>query len=95
MAETRPSNTVAKGGLAGVGIAILAVVCCGAIPLLAATFSALALGALLGIAGGVVGVAALMAVVVVRAGRRRACALPSGNSPDSSARPARARDRAL
>jgi len=62
---------MAKNGVAGIGFAAFAVVCCAALPLLAATGSTLALGSVVGLGAGVAAAAALIGMVVVRAGRRR------------------------
>ena len=69
-----------KNGVAGIGFAAFAVVCCAALPLLAATGSTLALGSVVGLGAGVAAAAALIGMVVVRAGRRRQC------GPTTSAR---------
>jgi hypothetical protein len=71
------AGNTSKTVLAAFGIAALAVLCCVGGPLLAAVAGGLALGALLGIASGVVAVVVLGALIVLRASRRRACA-PSG-----------------
>lgn len=62
-----------KAGGAGVGVAVLAVVCCGAVPLLVALASTVALGAILGVGAGILALAALAAAVTVQLRRRHAC----------------------
>jgi Flp pilus assembly protein TadB len=63
-----------KTGLASLGIAALAVLCCAAVPLLAAVAGGLALGALVGVAAGVVAVLVLVALIVAWTRRRRTSA---------------------
>ena len=56
----------AKTGVAAVGVAAFAVLCCAGAPLLVAVASSVALGTVLGVATGVVALVALTALVVVR-----------------------------
>lgn len=80
MAENQ-RNTEGEGGVGGpvaaAGIAVLAVACCGAAPLLIALAGGLAAGALLGAGAALLAVLALVAALLVarRARRRRACAV--------------------
>jgi hypothetical protein len=61
---------------AAVAVAVVAVACCAGLPAIAAVIGGLTLGALLGFAGGLLAVCAVVAAVVfaVRARGRRACA---------------------
>ena len=64
-------------GLGAAGIAVLAVVCCAGLPLLAAaSLSAVAFALIGGIAVGAIALAAGMVVLVAWTRRRRACATP-------------------
>lgn len=73
MARRSNEKGVAKGGLAGVGLAAFMVVCCAAFPLLAAFAGSVALGAALGVGAGVVALLVLGGLVVAAARRRRVC----------------------
>lgn len=88
-----PRSTT-RGGLAALGIAAFAVVCCAALPLLAAIAGGAALGAVLGIGAGVVAAGLLVGLVVVRI-RRRACVRPAPSplADDDDGASARARAR--
>jgi hypothetical protein len=67
-----------REGLGAIGVAVVAVVCCAGLPLLAtAGLSAAAYGLIGGVAAGVIALAAVVAIVVVRARRRANCAVPS------------------
>lgn len=73
--EQDRSESGVKGGLAAVGIAALMVSCCAAAPLLVVLAGSLTIGALAGVAAGVLALVALAgAVVFLR--RRRACETP-------------------
>lgn len=72
-ADRRNAAGAAKTGIVGLGIAALAVVCCGALPLLAALASILAIGATLGAGAGILAIAAVAGAVAIRMRRRRAC----------------------
>lgn len=61
----------ARGGLAGAGIAALAVVCCAALPALAAVAGSIAVGIQIGAAGAILAAFAGAAVLAVRVRRRR------------------------
>ena len=66
-----------REGLGAIGVAVFAVVCCAGLPLLAAAgLSAVAYGLIGGIAAGATALAAGVAVFVIRARRRAACAVP-------------------
>jgi membrane protein implicated in regulation of membrane protease activity len=66
------------GALAVAGVGFLAVVCCAAFPLLAAVLGSVALGSVLGVGAGILAAMVLLALVLVRARRRRqARELPS------------------
>jgi hypothetical protein len=66
----RGRDTAWREGLAAVGVAVFAVVCCAGLPLLAALAGGVALGTLLGVGAGVF--AALVAGgVLIAQGRRR------------------------
>ena len=78
----RPGEETSSGerlGLAGVGIAIFAVVCCASLPLIAGGVAGgIAIGAVLGIGAGILAAAVLVTLVVIWAQRRRkrACEAP-------------------
>jgi uncharacterized protein (DUF58 family) len=60
-----------------VGIAALAVICCGAAPLLLALFGGLAVGAVLGLGAGLIALVTLAALALAARRRRRAeCEVP-------------------
>ena len=66
-----------RTSLGAAGIAVLAVVCCAGLPLLAAAgLSAVAFALIGGIAVGAIALAAGMVVLVAWTRRRRACATP-------------------
>lgn len=67
--------------LLGAGGAIIAVACCAGLPLLGSIFGGLTTAVAIGVASGGVLVAAAIAIAVlaVRAGRRRNCAAPPKN----------------
>jgi hypothetical protein len=69
--EGREPDAQAKEGLAAVGLAAIAVVCCAALPLLAALSGGIAVGAVLGIGAGVLAVIGLVALVVLHQRSRR------------------------
>lgn len=72
MAGRPAGKNAANGGLAGVGLAAVMVVCCAAIPLLAALAGSVALGTVLGVGAGAAAALVLGGLVVARARRRRA-----------------------
>ncbi len=78
MPEDRSRNTPSAGqGLAMLGAAVLAIGCCGGVPLVAAVATGgIAAGTLIGTGAGIAGAVLLVvvAVLVVRARRRRSCA---------------------
>ena len=82
MTADRPDEEASGGeklGLAGVGIALFAIVCCAGLPLIAGgVASSIAIGAVLGVGAGILALAALVALVVIWAQRRRkrACEAP-------------------
>ena len=59
-----------RAGAVGVGAALLAAVCCAAVPLAASVLGGLALTAWLGVAGAIIAIAVLTLVVVVHVRRR-------------------------
>jgi hypothetical protein len=65
-----------KLGLAGVGIAVLAIACCAGVPLIAGVAGGIAVAAVLGVGAGVLALAALVALGVAAGRRRRACERP-------------------
>ncbi len=66
-----------RNGLGAIGAGVLAIGCCAGLPLLAAAgLSAAAYGLIGGIAAGAIALAAGVAVFVIRARRRAACAVP-------------------
>jgi len=73
MGPERNSDGVGAGGLAAVGMAALAVVCCAGGPLLAGVLGGIALGTVLAVGAGVVAILVLVTGVVVMR-RRRAVA---------------------
>lgn len=63
-----------RAGLTGVGVAALALACCGGLPLLIGLVGGLTVGAALGLgAGALLLIAAAGTLVVMQARRRRAC----------------------
>jgi hypothetical protein len=68
--------------LAPVAVAVLAIVCCAGLPVLAGVFAGLTLATILGFGGGLIALIAVLAgtVLVLRARRRRSC-------PPTSQRP--------
>jgi hypothetical protein len=66
-------------GLPIAAVAVVGVVCCAGLPALATVLGGLALGAVLGVAGGVLVLAGLIAaaVLLVRMRRRRRCSPPA------------------
>ncbi|MCA1699057.1 MAG: hypothetical protein LC790_09220 [Actinobacteria bacterium] len=68
-------QTGRKRGLAGLGIAAFAVVCCAGLPLLAGLLGGIALGSVLGVGVGALAVV-IVSVIVARGRRQRACAPP-------------------
>jgi len=77
MAGRRFNQPSGSGPLAVAGVAVLAVVCCAAFPLLAVALGSVALGSVLGIGAGILAAVVLLTFVLVRARRRQACELPS------------------
>lgn len=67
-----------------VAVAVLAVVCCAGLPVLAGVFAGATLAAILGVGGGLLALIAALAgtVLILRARRRRQC-------PPANQRPAR------
>lgn len=59
------------GGLAALGIAAFAVVCCAALPLLVALAGSVAIGTVLGVGAGLAAAVLLVGVVLARIRRRR------------------------
>jgi zinc transporter ZupT len=88
MAPPSDGASGARTGIAALGASALAIGCCAAAPLVLAALGGVALGAILGVAGGVLAVAALLALVpLIR--RRRSCERPgAGDSGRSGHRPA-------
>ncbi|MGH2715424.1 MAG: hypothetical protein ACRDM7_16335 [Thermoleophilaceae bacterium] len=77
MAPHEPSKDSAKqGGLAALGIAAFAVVCCAALPVLAAVAGSVAIGTVLGVGGGILAAVVLVGLAVARTRRRRVCETP-------------------
>jgi hypothetical protein len=73
-----------KAGFAGVGIAALALACCGGLPLLFGLVGGLTLGALFGVGvGALLLIAVVGMLVVMRARRRRACRVEASASAPS------------
>lgn len=64
-----------RTGWAALVVAVSAVVCCAALPILAGVVGSLAIGAGLGTGAGVLALAALAVLVLLRARRRAACAV--------------------
>jgi hypothetical protein len=82
----RGAGATSKSGLAAVGVVAFAVLCCAGGPLLAAVAGGLAFGAVLGIGAGVAALIGLVAVVVLRARRRRACAVTGARADPGASR---------
>lgn len=62
-------SRAAKNGAASLGMAAFAIVCCGAIPLLAGLASTVAIGAILGVGAAIIALVGAVAIVVIRARR--------------------------
>jgi hypothetical protein len=64
--------------VAAVALAVIGVACCAGLPAIAAVLGGITVAAVLGVAGGILAVAGLVAAVVfvVRLRRRRACTPP-------------------
>ncbi len=69
-------QTGRKRGLAALGVAAFAVVCCAGLPLLAGLLGGIALGSVLGVGVGALAVVIVSALIVARGRRQRACAPP-------------------
>jgi hypothetical protein len=63
-----------RTGLAGFGLAVLAMGCCAGLPLLTALVGSVAIGTVLGVGAGAVVLVALAILAIARSRRRRACA---------------------
>jgi hypothetical protein len=74
--DSRGPGSPAQGGLAALGVAAFAIVCCAAFPLLAAVAGGVALATILGVGAGVVAVVLLVGLVVMRVRHRHACERP-------------------
>ena len=72
----------ASGPALGVAAGALAVICCAGLPAIGALLGGITIAAVIGVAGGVLALAALCggAIVLVRARRRRSCP-PSAGGP--------------
>jgi hypothetical protein len=77
----RDARAPARDGLAGLAIAAVAVGCCAGLPLLLAVASTVAIGTLLGVAAGIVAIAAA-AIGGALWGRRRRVASCGRDAPD-------------
>jgi hypothetical protein len=85
MRPRRPSRgSPAHGGLAGLGIAAFAVICCAALPLLAALAGSVGIGTVLG-AGAGLGAAVLLVGLVAAHGQRRRAGNPSAATAEPPA----------
>jgi hypothetical protein len=78
--SARPGGS-GGGGIAALGIAMLAIGCCAGVPLIAALVGSVAVGTLLGVGAGIVVAIMLVAAVVVRIRARR-----RGGEPPASRR---------
>jgi biotin transporter BioY len=67
----RGKDSAPERGLAAVGVAAFAVVCCAGLPLLAALAGGVALGTLLGVGAGVLAPLVIAAALTAQARRRR------------------------
>jgi hypothetical protein len=85
MARRQPPNDP-WSGLAALGIAAFAVVCCTALPLLAALAGSVAIGTVLGVGAGLVAAVVLVGLALARVRRRRACEPPRPASPSQADR---------
>jgi hypothetical protein len=84
MAGSEPGvDSAARTSLAAVGVAIVAIVCCAGLPLLATLAGGIALGTLLGVGAGVLAVLVVGGALAVRARRRRNCAVTAAPRPSS------------
>lgn len=73
--KPKGSQGAPRTGLAALGIAAFAVLCCAGLPLVAGVLGGVALGSVLGVGAGVLVVIVVIVLVVVRARRQRACAV--------------------
>ena len=95
MAPRQPADDPWRG-LAALGIAAFAIVCCAALPLLAALAGSVAIGTVLGVGAGLVAAVLLVGLVVALVRRRRACEPPRATSAphgDGASPRARSRER--
>ncbi len=76
-------DSATRDGLAAVGVAVFAVVCCAGLPLLAALVGGVALGILLGLGAGVLAVLVVGGALAARARRRRNGAVAVARRPSS------------
>lgn len=70
--EPRSGDGLERTGLAALGMGALVVVCCAALPLVAGVLGGVAIGAILGVGAGVLALAVLATLVLLRARRRLA-----------------------
>jgi hypothetical protein len=70
-------STSVRAGVAGLGVAVLAVICCAAAPLAFALAGTLTVGAILGASAGLGALAVLGGLALAIRHRRRACQLRS------------------
>ena len=93
MSQPNPSKGSLGRGLAAGGVVAFGVACCAGGPLLLGLVASIAAGGALGVGAGTLLAASVLAVVVWRLRRRRACRvdpLPPAAGPSPSARPAHA-----
>jgi hypothetical protein len=65
-------QTASGTGVAALGVGVVAVVCCAAIPLLAGLLGATAVGSVLGVGAGGLALVVVLALIVARSRRPRA-----------------------
>jgi len=79
--EPRSGDGLEKTGLAALGMGALVVVCCAALPLVAGVLGGVAIGAILGVGAGVLALAVLATLVLLRGRRKRACGSHATKEP--------------
>ena len=87
MSDVRPPNDgPGKDGFAGFIFVALAIGCCAGLPLIAAVAGSVAIGTLLGVGAGLVGLIVLVAIIVLRVRARQRAVAPRPPSSVPAAR---------
>jgi hypothetical protein len=81
--DERGRGSAPRDGLAALGVAVSAVVCCAGLPLLAALAGGVALGTLLGVGVGMLAALAVGGALAARGRRRRDGAVTGARRPSS------------